>query len=145
MSAKQYEAKHVLKASRHQLHSVMYVHVSKVPYFASLFFDPWQEKRLTVHTRAAAEKQTGSEPCCCLLCLFTVFALPALVLTSVLQLASCIYQLLTKLHYHDPLWGAGSAHLTDVPQTNIQQLLAQIYWIKNEHRQGRLTVDILVY
>lgn len=93
-------------------------------------FRPMTRKRLLVHARAATETQTGSEPCCSFFCLCTVFALRAFVLPSVLQLASCIYQLLTKLHYHYPLWGAGSAHLTDVPQTNIQQLLAQIYPIK---------------
>lgn len=102
-------------------------------------------KKLSVHARAATETPTGSEPCCSFLCLFAVFALRAFVLTSVLQLASCIYQLLTKLQYHYPLWGAGSAHLTDVPQTNTQQLLAQIHRIKKEHRQGRFTVNILVY
>lgn len=107
---------------------------------------PVTRKRLSVHSRAAAETQTGSEPRCSFFCLCTVSALRAFVLPSVLQLASCIYQLLTKLHYHYPLWGAGSAHLTDVPQTNIQQLLVQIYPIKKkEQRQGRFTVNILVY
>lgn len=56
-------------------------------------------------------------------CTRLLFARRAFILTSRRRRASCIYPLLTKLHYHYLLQGAGTAPLTDVTPTNIQQLL----------------------
>lgn len=70
----------------------MYVRVSKVLYFeekGSEFTD-WWRLRHKQEVNPAAPSFTSSH----------LFASNVLVLTSVLQLASCIYQLLTKLHYH---------------------------------------------